>query len=363
MKVITIGRSKENNNIIVNDEKVSRNHLQIIQDDQGRCSVMDLGSTNGTFVNGQRISGEAPLHKGDELRIGSQVLPWESYLSAKVVPPDSSPTPPPSLSPIGDRIESPRSKWWLWVIIGVVALMIIGGITLWLCSRPTKVQVPSTPSISLDSLRAEANAEEAEYQKELRVKAELKAKQDSLDKVNISKLSDEEKKAHKKEKEDLEKRIAQNDNKMVELTKNLNSLNGQISTLNTQLQQAKERENSANERANKAETDLKNKDKALELISDMQTILNGWDDSKAVAFCKKKGWPTKNARTVIYNHFSNLSDNNKKQKMIDEMKVFKVNPKQTEQQTPTSSKATASTTPPAQSASTESQPDTNKSKK
>lgn len=356
MKVITIGRSKENNNVIINDEKVSRNHLQIVQDDQGRCCVMDLGSTNGTFVNGQRISGEAPLHKGDELRIGSQVLPWESYISAEVISPESSPTPPPSLSPIGDSVKSPRSKWWLWVIIGAVAIMIIGGIMLWLCSRPTKVQEPSTPSISLDSLRAEANAEEAEYQKELRVKAELKAKQDSLDKVNISKLSDEERKAHEKEKDDLEKRITQNDKKMATLTENLNSLN-------SQLQQAQEREISANARANKAETDLKDKDKTLELISDMQTILNGWDDSKAVAFCKKKGWPTKNARTVIYNHFSNLSDNNKKQKMIDEMKVFKVNPKQTEQQTPTSSKATASTTPPAQSASTESQPDTNKSKK
>ena len=46
--------------------------------------------------------------------------------------------------------------------------------------------------------------------------------------------------------------------------------------------------------------------------------------------------------------------------MIDEMNGFKVNPKQAEQQTPTSSKATIQNTPPAQSASTESQPDTNK---
>ena len=73
MKVITIGRNKENNDVVVNDNKVSRNHLQIIRDDQGNFSVLDLNSTNGTYVNGQRISGEVPLKVADELEIGDRI--------------------------------------------------------------------------------------------------------------------------------------------------------------------------------------------------------------------------------------------------------------------------------------------------
>ena len=83
MKVITIGRSKEHNDIVVNDVKVSRNHLQMIMDDHGNYSVLDLNSTNGTFVNGIRITGEVPLQITDELRIGDTVLPWQHYFSSQ----------------------------------------------------------------------------------------------------------------------------------------------------------------------------------------------------------------------------------------------------------------------------------------
>ena len=82
MKVITIGRSIERNDVVVNDEKVSRNHLQLIVDDQGDFSVVDLNSTNGTFVNGHRITGETKLKVTDELRIGNTVLPWQSYFGS-----------------------------------------------------------------------------------------------------------------------------------------------------------------------------------------------------------------------------------------------------------------------------------------
>lgn len=43
MKVITIGRSSDNN-IVINDAKVSRTHLQLVQNDSGICSVVDLNS-------------------------------------------------------------------------------------------------------------------------------------------------------------------------------------------------------------------------------------------------------------------------------------------------------------------------------
>jgi pSer/pThr/pTyr-binding forkhead associated (FHA) protein len=65
MKVITIGRNEAHNDIVVHDNKVSRNHLQMIMDDSGNFSVMDLNSTNGTYVNDRRIVGEVPLKVTD----------------------------------------------------------------------------------------------------------------------------------------------------------------------------------------------------------------------------------------------------------------------------------------------------------
>ena len=81
MKVITIGRSKDNNNVVIEDNKVSRSHLQIIKDDNGDYYVIDLDSTNGTFVNGNRITGKVQLHKGDIVVIGNTTLSWEAYFN------------------------------------------------------------------------------------------------------------------------------------------------------------------------------------------------------------------------------------------------------------------------------------------
>ena len=78
MKVITIGRSSQND-ITVNDSKVSRHHCQIIQHDDGNFSLSDFGSTNGTYVNGNRVHGEVKLNPSDVVRIGNTTLQWRNY--------------------------------------------------------------------------------------------------------------------------------------------------------------------------------------------------------------------------------------------------------------------------------------------
>lgn len=81
MKVITIGRSN-NNNLVINDRFVGRHHCQIIQHDDGKYTIMDLGSKNGTFVNGQRIGGEMELLPKSIVRIGNSNIPWEQIMNS-----------------------------------------------------------------------------------------------------------------------------------------------------------------------------------------------------------------------------------------------------------------------------------------
>lgn len=65
----------------INDVKVSRRHCQITQHDNGTYSIIDLGSSNGTYVNGYRVNGEERLEHGDVVRIGNTVLRWEEFFN------------------------------------------------------------------------------------------------------------------------------------------------------------------------------------------------------------------------------------------------------------------------------------------
>jgi len=82
MKVVTIGRDTDND-IVVSDSKVSRHHLQIISDD-GSFRIVDFNTTNGTFVNDKKISGETAIYSHDIVRIGNTVLPWQTYFRTNV---------------------------------------------------------------------------------------------------------------------------------------------------------------------------------------------------------------------------------------------------------------------------------------
>ena len=59
--------------IHLSDEEVSRRHA-LLTADEGRVTVEDLGSSNGTFVDGQRIADETEVGFGQRIKVGQSVL-------------------------------------------------------------------------------------------------------------------------------------------------------------------------------------------------------------------------------------------------------------------------------------------------
>ena len=57
-----------------NSELISRQHCLLKVQLDGQISIRDLGSANGTLVNGARVLGEQPLQDGDRLQLGPVVL-------------------------------------------------------------------------------------------------------------------------------------------------------------------------------------------------------------------------------------------------------------------------------------------------
>jgi pSer/pThr/pTyr-binding forkhead associated (FHA) protein len=67
--VVTLGR-KEDNSVVLSDQHVSGNHARFVIKNNV-LFIEDLNSTNGTYVNGRKVTGKAKLFGKDEIKIGS----------------------------------------------------------------------------------------------------------------------------------------------------------------------------------------------------------------------------------------------------------------------------------------------------
>jgi hypothetical protein len=70
-----IGRSRQCD-VVLEDPNVSRQHAEI-RPRGGSWAISDLGSTNGSVVNGRRIDGTEVLKPGDEIEIGTSTMTFE----------------------------------------------------------------------------------------------------------------------------------------------------------------------------------------------------------------------------------------------------------------------------------------------
>jgi len=97
--VIRVGRIAEMD-IVIDNVSVSRRQAEIQREGDGWI-VRDIGSSNGTFVNGERLNGDRKLQAGDEIGIGKYSLFFERAGSAAEVAPAvaAAPTAPPARAP------------------------------------------------------------------------------------------------------------------------------------------------------------------------------------------------------------------------------------------------------------------------
>ncbi|MBI3760858.1 MAG: FHA domain-containing protein [Chloroflexi bacterium] len=159
--ILTVGRDVSND-IVINDAEVSRHHARLTRQ-AGGYMIEDLSSTNGTFINNQRLIGPRPMARGDSLGLGETIaLNYEvaagtdaqatlvgagaqGYQQPGAAPPGYVPPPamPPAYAPPPQQQampqppppaprSKPQSRTGLYIGIGcgclILLLVVCGGV-------------------------------------------------------------------------------------------------------------------------------------------------------------------------------------------------------------------------------------------
>jgi pSer/pThr/pTyr-binding forkhead associated (FHA) protein len=144
-ELLTLGRDP-GNDIVINDPQVSRRHARIRRRED-LTVIEDVGSTNGTFVNGLRLTGPHTLFNADVISLGDAVkLTYRGVGEAATAPlgehptvrpaslghePEPAPAPEYAAAPPDVQIEAEEpvekrpSRTWLWVGCGCLALLFV----------------------------------------------------------------------------------------------------------------------------------------------------------------------------------------------------------------------------------------------
>ncbi len=131
--VISVGRAAEND-MVVEEPHISGFHARFVQRD-GRVFIEDLGSTNGTFVNGKRVKTPMQLTTGDVLQFGTRVQlsfnPQGDLEDRTVVAaPSALPDYVESHAETPSQPERPIPLWAFLLVLGVGLLFIAVSVIL-----------------------------------------------------------------------------------------------------------------------------------------------------------------------------------------------------------------------------------------
>src|SRR3954467_15393158 len=107
---LVIGRSTPGLGSLGGDSEISRVHARIYHDPSGQLTVEDLGSTNGTFVNDNRISTPTPLRPGDQVRVGQTTLGVEGAAAGEGATAVGAPIPPAVAAPPPAAAATPPTQ-------------------------------------------------------------------------------------------------------------------------------------------------------------------------------------------------------------------------------------------------------------
>jgi S1-C subfamily serine protease len=108
--------------LVIRDERASRQHAELQAEPAGGVRLRDLGSANGTFVDGRRVD-EALLAGGEELVVGGV----EIAVLARRPASEGGEAPPPSWSAVGRLLDSRTrgARRATWAALGAVALALV----------------------------------------------------------------------------------------------------------------------------------------------------------------------------------------------------------------------------------------------
>jgi len=142
---IVIGRDSTNG-VVINDAEISRKHARLTFQG-GKYVLEDLSSTNGTFVNGQRLAGPAVLKSGDVISFGEQIVLMYDALSVdagetvissrKSAPAPVAPAPAPMAVPPPPSYSTPmapikKTNWTpIFIAAGILVLICVCVVALW----------------------------------------------------------------------------------------------------------------------------------------------------------------------------------------------------------------------------------------
>lgn len=108
---ISIGRDKSNK-VVINDEGVSVFHAELRTED-GKLFIWDSGSVNGTFVNGEKITGKREVNAGDVIRF--------YQVDVQIVDPSKGPAPALPEA-VKRELEKPaQPQWQLKAMTGTIS--------------------------------------------------------------------------------------------------------------------------------------------------------------------------------------------------------------------------------------------------